>query len=141
MGRGGSPRSPNASKMSALEKKGTQNIMEQNGLNSPGVGRKKTNVGFNSTINSRNLNDNSALMNKTENMRRKSRMTNASNFEMESSIFYPQNDVDMDPLGFSSTGNLPGIVDAFKTSGHVCVERTLKLLNRRQGHDILASDP
>ena len=58
-----------------------------------------------------------------------------SNFDLESTAFYvttkdPTANLANDPLGISSSGNMPGIVNAFKQSGHVCMERTLSILNR-----------
>ena len=35
-----------------------------------------------------------------------------------------------DPLGIASTGRLPEIADAFRATGNVCVERTIRIINR-----------
>lgn len=36
----------------------------------------------------------------------------------------------MDPLGIGQGGNLPKIAEAFRSTGTVCVERTLRILNK-----------
>ena len=42
-----------------------------------------------------------------------------------------------DPIGLASTGKLPEIADAFRSTGNVCVERTIRILNksRPQGYE------
>ena len=39
-----------------------------------------------------------------------------------------------DPLGLSETGKLPEIAEAFRATGTVCVERTLRILGKSR-HD------
>ena len=46
-----------------------------------------------------------------------------------------------DPLGLSSTGKLPEIAEAFRSTGTVCVERTLRILNKTRRNKFLEQDP
>ena len=41
----------------------------------------------------------------------------------------------VDPLGIGGAGNLPQIQEAFKENGSVCVERTLRILNKSKGRE------
>lgn len=46
-----------------------------------------------------------------------------------------------DPLGLSSTGKLPEIAEAFRESGSVCIERTLRILGKgKNGYVSLGGD-
>ena len=46
----------------------------------------------------------------------------------------------MDPLGISQGGNLPEIAEAFRATGNVCIERTLRILNKKKGRDLFTSN-
>ena len=39
-----------------------------------------------------------------------------------------------DPLGIASTGKLPEIADAFRSTGNVCVESTIRILNKSRAN-------
>ena len=72
------------------------------------------------------------MFNSPEN-RRKSRM---SALDQESVQFVNANFQYDDPLGISQVGNLPEISEALKETGTVCVERTLRILNRSKGNNL-----
>ena len=46
-----------------------------------------------------------------------------------------------DPLGLAQTGNLPEIAEAFRRTGGVCVERTLRILSKNKANANLIEDP
>lgn len=46
-----------------------------------------------------------------------------------------------DPLGLAQTGNLPEIAEAFRKTGGVCVERTLRILSKNKANASLIEDP
>ena len=46
-----------------------------------------------------------------------------------------------DPLGLAQTGNLPEIAEAFRKTGGVCVERTLRILRKNKANASLIEDP
>ena len=46
-----------------------------------------------------------------------------------------------DPLGLTYTGKLPEIAEAFRTTGTVCVERTLRILNKTRRSKLSEQDP
>ena len=47
-----------------------------------------------------------------------------------------------DPHGIVASGNLPKIADAFRSTGNVCVERTLRILNKsRAGGSVSIHNP
>ena len=46
-----------------------------------------------------------------------------------------------DPLGLAQTGNLPEIAEAFRRTGGVCVERTLRILSKNKANANLYEDP
>ena len=67
--------------------------------------------------------------------RRKSRLgTDPDNIDM----LY---DEAADPLGLAQTGNLPEIAEAFRKTGGVCVERTLRILRKNKANASLIEDP
>ena len=45
-----------------------------------------------------------------------------------------------DPLGLTMTGKLPEIAEAFRTTGTVCVERTLRILNKTRPNKFFEQD-
>ncbi len=47
-----------------------------------------------------------------------------------------------DPHGIVASGNLPKIANAFRSTGNVCVERTLRILNKsRAGGSVSIHNP
>ena len=72
--------------------------------------------------------------------RRKSRLSAMD----QESVQYATNQKEilfnMDPLGISQGGNLPEIAEAFRVTGNVCVERTLRILNKSKGRDLFTSN-
>ena len=46
-----------------------------------------------------------------------------------------------DPLGLGAGGNLPEIAEAFRKTGGVCVERTLRILSKNKANASLIEDP
>ena len=46
-----------------------------------------------------------------------------------------------DPLGLAQAGNLPEIAEAFRKTGGVCVERTLRILSKNKANASLIEDP